>query len=140
VVSVFVISEESELAKKNNPKIVNIKLDKIRALYFSFLNTANRYIKPKSGNISEFEDFVDKNHNIPRPKIKIVLCEDLLSPRKNVIDAAKRNIVEEIANDSLKREESCSTTTELDASTKYKIVKTNCKYVFLINFRMEIHR
>jgi hypothetical protein len=36
VVSVFVISEESELAKKNNPKIVNVKLDKIRDLLFSF--------------------------------------------------------------------------------------------------------
>jgi hypothetical protein len=135
-----VISEESELEKINDPKIIKIRLGKIRVLYFSFWNTANRNIEPKSGNNSEFEDFVDKNHNIPRPKINIGLFQNSLSPRKNVIDAANKNIVEDNANDSLKSEESCSTTTELDASTKYKIVKTNRKCVFLINFIIEIHK
>jgi hypothetical protein len=67
---------------------------------------------------------VDKNHNIPRPKIYKDLCEYFFSPKKYSIDAAKRNIVDEIAKDSLKSEESCSTTTELDARTKYGIVKT----------------
>jgi hypothetical protein len=68
--------------------------------------------------MSEFEDFVDRNHKIPKPKIYRDLCEYFFSPRKNSIEVAKRNIVDEIANDSLKRLESCSIITELEASTK----------------------
>jgi hypothetical protein len=56
------------------------------------------------------------------------------------MDAANKNIVEEIANDSLKSVESCSTTTELDASAKNKVVKMNCKYLWVINLRIDIHK
>jgi hypothetical protein len=97
-------------------------------------------IEPNSGNISEFEDFVDRNHKIPKPKIYRDLCEYFFSPRKNSIEVARRNIVDEIANDSLKRLESCSIITELEASTKYKKVKTTRKYLLLINLSIEIHK
>jgi hypothetical protein len=56
------------------------------------------------------------------------------------MDAANKNIVEEIANDSLKSVESCSRTTELDASAKNKVVKMNCKYLWVINLRIDIHK
>jgi hypothetical protein len=97
-------------------------------------------IEPNSGNISEFDDFVDKNHKIPKPKKYTDFCEYFFSPRKYSIDVAKRNIVDEIAKDSLKSVESCSITTELDASTKYKKVKTTCKNLLLNNLIIEIHK
>jgi hypothetical protein len=57
-----------------------------------------------------------------------------------LIAAAKTKTVEEIAKDSLKRAESCSTITELIARIKNSKVNIYFSISFLINLRIVIHR
>jgi hypothetical protein len=57
-----------------------------------------------------------------------------------LIAAAKTKTVEDIAKDSLKRAESCSTITELIARTKNRKVNIYFSILFLINLRIVSHR
>jgi hypothetical protein len=57
-----------------------------------------------------------------------------------LIAAAKTKTVEDIAKDSLKRAESCSTITELTARIKNRKVNIYFSILFLINPRIVIHR
>jgi hypothetical protein len=57
-----------------------------------------------------------------------------------LIAAVKTKTVDDIAKDSLKRAESCSTITELKVRMKNSRVNMNFSILFPINLRIVIHR
>jgi hypothetical protein len=78
----------------------------------------SKYINPISGNRRELEDFVERNHKIPKPRISIDENDLAFFPTEKLIAAEKTKMVDVIAIDSLPRFESHSRITELTAKLK----------------------
>jgi hypothetical protein len=109
---------EKVLTKIKVPKRATIPIAiETKNLFLDLINL-NINSPTNMGKSKEFEDLVDANHNIAKPRIDKETLSSSSVFRYTLSALAKRNTVEEMARDSLSIDESCSKIMALDAKIK----------------------